>query len=245
MILFPLIAAAVSLVFAIALFRQFASRHRLPQLAWGVALSMYCIASLAVAGGIGGGWDPTLYRAFWLFGALLNVPWLALGSLSLVAHRGVAVAALVVVIVASVWGVIAVVGARVDRVDLATSQIPSGKTVFCRSTGEIAGEGKDCDSVRKLARLYSLPSFALVVLIAAASGRMREGIRPPRERIVGNWIITLGVTINAIGGFALVSKGRGGPFSVVLALSVITMFAGFVLASRHPRVPRVLGPEVG
>ncbi len=248
MVVFPLIAAAVSALFSFLLFKQFAARHRLPQLAWGVALAMYAIASLAVAAGIGGGWDPTLYRAFWLFGALLNVPWLALGSIALLGKRALSIAALVLVAAGTVYGVVVVAGARIDRPDLETRQIPSGREVFCRGrtiVPAVKSAGQNCDNARALSRWYSLPSFAIVVLIAAVSGRKREGVRPPRERVRGNWIIAAGVTLNAFGGFALVGKGRGGPFSVVLALSVITMFAGFVMASRHPRVAHEMGSEAG
>ncbi|MGH2829230.1 MAG: hypothetical protein ACRDJM_01980 [Actinomycetota bacterium] len=241
MVVFPLLAAGVSALFAALLFAQFRRRRRLPQLAWGLALSQYAIASLAVAAGIGGGWDPTLYRVFWLFGALLNVPWLALGSIALLGKRGVSIATLALVAIGTVWGVVAVAKAQINDRALLTRQIPAGRDVLM-----IAGSSpRSYDPARGLARVYSLPSFAIVVGIAALSGRRREGVRPPIERVRANWIIAAGVTLNAIGGFALVSKGRGGPFSVVLAASVITMFGGFVMASRSSMAARMLGQEAG
>lgn len=231
MIAFPLAAAAISVLFSVALLRRFGRRRRLAELAWGVALAQYAVASLAVAAGVGGGWDPTLYRIFWLFGALLNVPWLALGSIALLGNKVASMAALVLVAVGSVWALVAVGGGDLDRVALETRQIPKGSDVWCSN----AAFTPSCDPARSLARLYSLPSFAIVALIAVLSGRRRRGVRPPPERVRANWIIAAGVTLNAIGGFALVSKGRGGPFSIVLAVSVTVMFAGFVLASRQPQ----------
>lgn len=243
MIVFPLLAAGVSGIFALALFAQFRRRRRLPQLAWGVALAQYAIASLAVAAGIGGGWDPTLYRIFWLFGALLNVPWLALGSIALLGRRGLSITALLLVVIGTIWGVIAVGRANIQEEALLTRQIPAGREVFCPGPDR-EGLATPCDAARGLARAYSLPSFAIVAGIALLSGLRRGPSRPPTERIRANWIIAAGVTLNAVGGFALVSKGRGGPFSVVLAVSVATMFAGFVMASRAPasRARRAAAP---
>lgn len=245
MVAFPLIAAAVSAVFSVSLFRQWRSRRRLSQMAWGIALAMYAVASLAVAAGVGGGWDPTLYRAFWLFGALLNVPWLALGSIALFEQRAVSTAALTMVLVGTLWGAVAVARADVDRSALETKQIPSGRHVFCPDPGFRAIPA-ECDPVRGLARAYSLPSFLIVAGVAVATSVRRAGKRPPTHRIRANWLIVAGVTVNAIGGFALAGKGKGSAFSVVLVVSVVLMYAGFLLASKPaaspPREPRVGEP---
>src|SRR5439155_13994019 len=56
-VVFPAVATLVSAVFAIQLLTSYAHRKRLPQLAWGIAMAMYAVASLAVAAGVSGGWD--------------------------------------------------------------------------------------------------------------------------------------------------------------------------------------------
>ncbi|GAC1412763.1 MAG: hypothetical protein NVSMB57_08250 [Actinomycetota bacterium] len=237
MVIFPIIAATVSVIFSIALMRQFVSRRRPAQLAWGVSLAMYAIASLAVAAGVGGGWDPTLYRAFWLFGALLNVPWLALGSIALLGKRTLTILALAVVLAGSLFAFVIVLMAHMNAAALATRQIPTSGPVFCRPLDPGLARGakvalSSCDRAKALAQIYSIPSFLIVVGIAAISGRKRGDARLPRRRVIGNWIIAAGVTINAVGGFALIGRGHGAPFSIVLALSVTTMFVGFLMASR-------------
>lgn len=237
MIVFPLAAALISGVFAVLLFRR--SRRRLAQLAWGAALAQYAIASVAVAAGIGGGWDPTLYRLYWVFGALLNVPWLALGSIALLNKRALSAAALALVAVGTVWGFVAVWASDVRAEALQTEQIPKGSDVWCVGLWVQPAGGERvtrdvCEPARGLARTYSLPSFAIVVGIAVASNRRRD---LPPGRVKGNWLIAAGVTLNAIAGFALIGKGRGGPFSIVLAVSVTVMFLGFLAASHPPRPP--------
>lgn len=226
MVVFPVIAAGISAVFSLLLFRQFSRRHRLPQLAWGVALAMYAVASVAVAAGVSGDWDPTLFRLYWLFGALLNVPWLALGSISLLGNRVLSVLSLIAVIVGTVWGIAQMGAAKINLEALSTPQIPKGRTVLCTP---------ECQAAFDLARWYSFPAFGVVVAVALASARRRGGVRPPPERIRANWVIAVGVTIIAVGSTALARVGRGSAFSVTLALGVLVMFVGFVMASRPVR----------
>ena len=48
--------------------------------AWAVALGMFFVASAALAAGTIGGWSTATFRIFYVFGAVLNVLWLAHGS---------------------------------------------------------------------------------------------------------------------------------------------------------------------
>ena len=41
---------------------------------------MFAVASVALATGTSTGWDRGTFRVFYLFGAVLDVPWLALGT---------------------------------------------------------------------------------------------------------------------------------------------------------------------
>ena len=74
---FPLVAAAVAGVFAALLVRQYLQRRRSYQLLWAIALLMYAVASLAVAIGALNGWSRLSFEVYWVFGAVLNVPFLA------------------------------------------------------------------------------------------------------------------------------------------------------------------------
>jgi hypothetical protein len=70
----------------VAVLRQYAARRRPYQLAWGIALSMFAVASLALTVGVAAGWSPFSFKLYYLFGAVLNVPWLALGTVELLAR---------------------------------------------------------------------------------------------------------------------------------------------------------------
>lgn len=103
------LATVVSALFAVTLVARWWRRGRrdLPLVLWGAALALFSAASLALALGAGLGWTPARFRAFYLLGGVLNVPWLALGSVAVNARS----------VAASRWtgGVLAVVALLAAR----------------------------------------------------------------------------------------------------------------------------------
>ena len=79
------VATVVSSLFAQSMLVRY-TRDRGPQDgAWALALGMFALASVALATGTATGWDTGTFRVFYLFGAVLDVPWLALGTVYLLA----------------------------------------------------------------------------------------------------------------------------------------------------------------
>lgn len=83
MFVFPLISTAVSLIFAVMLGRQYAEKRRPFQLAWAAAMTMYGLASLAEAIGQMSGWNDPLVKTYYVFGAVMVVGYLALGTVQI------------------------------------------------------------------------------------------------------------------------------------------------------------------
>ena len=81
------VATAVSSLFAQVDARALHRDHRPQDGAWALALGMFALASVALATGTATGWDNGTFRVFYLFGAVLDVPWLALGTVYLLASR--------------------------------------------------------------------------------------------------------------------------------------------------------------
>jgi hypothetical protein len=244
-IIFPLIAAGVSTLFAFLLLRQYSKKRRIQQLAWGVSMAMFAVASFVVMYGTSQTWDPTSYKVFYLFGAMLNVPWLALGSIALLNKRELTMSALVIVLVLSTFGFFKVVsshpceaitGPSSARKCVASTDVSADNRIFGRKNIPSGSDVWHKDgSVRALAVWYSTIAYLVVVGIALLSSRPRKGVAPPKERVRANLLIAVGVTIVAIGSTALVRYGRGAAFSITLAIGVTVMFVGFLLASRAPR----------
>ncbi len=222
--LLPAVATAASAAFAVAVLRQYAARRRTHQLAWGVGLAMFALASLALMTGVAAGWTPFGFKVYYLFGAMLNVPWLALGTISLLAGplaRRVYLAGLALFTAAST---VLLALAEVGAADVA-GRLPEGRELLPVP-------------VRVLAVLGNTVGTVVVVGGAVASGLALRHRRELRPRFEGNLLIALGVLLAASGG-VLAFLDRSDKLAVGLALGASVMYVGFRRASApvHPAAP--------
>lgn len=232
---FPLAAAAVALVFAGLLLKQFAARRRPYQAAWSVALLMYAVASIALFMGVLSGWTPTEFRVYWLFGAVLNVPYLFLGELYLLAKRRIVVdVAAVILVFLTAFAVAKVMNAPIHA-DALSTDLPLGKEVFGGGT-----------MPHRLAQYLAYPSYILLVAGCVWSAWQMRGRPELRDRFVGTLLIAVGATIVAIGSGVGAGLDVVPLFSIGLLAGIIVMFWGFLRASRTTpeRVPESAPSQV-
>jgi hypothetical protein len=226
--LLPGVAAAASAAFAAAVLRQYAARRRPYQLAWGIALSMFTVASLALTAGVVAGWTPLSFKLYYLFGAILNVPWLALGTVELLAGHTVRRAYLAGLAIFTLLSVVLVALARVTAADLGGRLLPEGKEFL-----PVA--------VRVLAVLGNTVGTLVVVGGAVASGLAMRARRDLRPRFEGTLLIALGVLLAASGGvFAFLASSD--KLALGLALGATVMYLGFRRASTPARPAVASGP---
>src|SRR6266508_3522544 len=128
--IFPLAAALIGLAFAVMVGWRFVRRHRPYLAAWAVALLMFAAASFAAFLGILSGWNSPEYRAYWLLGAVLNVPFLAYGELLLlVRDRRVRAVLFLVVVFGTAYAFNVVRTADVNVAALGQHRLPFVKDV--------------------------------------------------------------------------------------------------------------------
>ena len=233
---FPLAATAVSGIFTWILLRQWWARRRPHQAAWAAALAMFGIASLAAAAGLLFGWNGGWFRTYYLFGAIINVPVLGLGTTYLLAPLRWANFAAIVVAGCSALAIALVVSTPLLRgagAELAGHDIPHGSAVMP-------------DLVRMMARYYSFAGFFVVVGGALWSSRRlrRQSAEHLREIATANLLIAAGTFVVALGsGFAF--YGEGWPFSVGLLAGVSLMFWGFLKTrSGGPPAPALVSTSM-
>ena len=206
------LAAAVSAVFAAVVLGQYVRQRKPYQLMWAIGLSLFAVAAAAGALARSTGVNATEYRVFYLFGAILNVAWLGLGTVYLLASRRWASGALVAVALLSVVGAYAVFAAPVDIAAAADSGRGFGDAALPRI---LAGIGSGVGSLVLIGgALWS----AWVFLRRRHNGR----------RALANVVIAVGVLIVAAGGTATFT-GASGILELTNVIGISVMFAGFLL----------------
>lgn len=214
---FAVLGALVAGAFSAELARQWRARRRHHALAWSLSLALYAAGMVALAAGFGLGWSPASFAVYWVTGALLNVPLLAVGQLHLLDSKRAALWWTIAGL-ATVWSVAAVALTPVEVGVLAAADadggIPGGRAAF-------AG-GLAYQVLRPLTILGSL-----VVIV----GSVYSGVRSRRYGIL---LIALGVAVSATSSRFL-AAGLDHLVAVVLAVGVTVMYAGFRAARRAPR----------
>src|SRR5947208_2904656 len=72
---------------AMSTYERWLAKRRPHELAWSVSLAMFFVGAAALWLGAADGWDGPTFRVFYLFGAVINVPFLALGTVYLLGDR--------------------------------------------------------------------------------------------------------------------------------------------------------------
>ncbi|MEO6121824.1 MAG: hypothetical protein ABIW46_00555 [Acidimicrobiales bacterium] len=215
-------AALVSVAFAMSTFERWLHRRQRHELAWSVALAMFALASLALAVGAAIGWGGVTFRLFYLFGAIANVPVLALGTVYLLGgrRRGDVCAVAVGMFVAFAAGVV-VVAPFTDA--LPRHELARGSEVF----GPLP---------RILAATASGLGAGVVVAGALWSAVRARGTG--RGRLVsGNVLIAVGTVVTGASGLLNSVLDEMDGFAVTLLAGITVIFAGFLLATAGGRRP--------
>jgi hypothetical protein len=217
----PIGASLIAAVFGVHLLVRSGSRRAWFEAVWGLAMLMFAIASGALALGVADGWSTGEFRAYWLFGAVLNVPYLALGeAYLLIRRRWVSHVLLLLVLAATAWASAEVRAAPLDLEVLRTQEFFTGREVM----------GEDAPA-RTLALLYSYTGTAVLVLGILWSSLGMRGRPELRNRFYGVLWIAAGALVVA-GGAAFAAAGNFAGFSLTLLGGVAVMYWGFLTATR-------------
>jgi hypothetical protein len=213
------IATAIATLFAQATAVRW-SRSRAPhQGAWTLALALFALASAALATGASTGWDRGTFRAFYLLGAVINVPWLALGTVYLLMGRRVGDRVRVGLLIFTGVGIGVMLAAPMHGV-IATTGIPVGKDHFGVLPRALAGAGSGVGAI---------VVFGGAVWSAIRFARAR---RPGSGRLAGgNALIALGTLVLSSGGLLQGVVGSDEAFALTLAVGIAVIYAGFAVAS--------------
>lgn len=223
----PLISTIVAFIFVFFVLRRWWSRRPANHLLlWGIGLTLYGLGTFSEFYSTQG-WSPTVFRLWYLCGAILTAAWLGQGTVYLLVRRPY---------VAHVLMAILLLGSLFAVFMLWTTPLPGADT-FTTSVSlsdqyrEILPEGA---KVRLLTPFFNM--YGVITLVGGAIYSAflfwRKRILP--NRVLGNVFIAVGALSPAIGG-TLARLGTTGFLYGSELIGAVVMFIGFRLAvARKP-----------
>jgi len=212
----PFISSVVSFAFAVTILKRYFVHHRRPYLLlWGIGMIFYGIGGLMEGLHSVFGWNPLVFRLWYLFGAILVAAWLGQGTVYLLAKKRWANGLMILLGVGSLFAVWRVFGATLD---------PALMT-----GGELSGHAITSGGVRILTPFFNL--YGTIALVGGAiwSAWLFWRKRVLLNRTIGNILIAIGAMSPAFGG-AFSLFGLGGALYISELLGAVLMFIGFLRA---------------
>jgi hypothetical protein len=227
-------ATLLSVAFAMFTYERWLGRHRRHELMWTIALVMFALGSFGLWLGAALGWSEWSFKVFFLFGAILNVPFLALGTVYLLGgqRRGDVATAMVSLLGAFAAGI--VVAAPLIH-PISGSTLPQGSAVFAIGPRIAAGVGSGV-----AATVIFVGAIWSAVRLLAGQRRSRAADDPTigaGRLAAANLVIAAGTLILSAGGILNATVDAMNAFSVSLVVGIAVIFAGFLLAASPASVP--------
>lgn len=230
-------ATLVSLAFALSTLERWLDRRKPHEGAWTLSLFFFAAGSASLWVGAALGWGEWAFKAFFLFGAILNVPFLALGTVELLLgpEQGRRWTAIVALLGAFAVGLM-VAAPLTGPID--PNVLPQGKAVF--------GPGPQI-----LAGVYSGVA-ATVILVGALwsavrlwRGRRTAGPISAGRLALANLFIAAGTLVLSAGGVLNSTVDAMNAFAISLVAGIAIIFVGFLLTNsgRPGAARRLTEPE--
>ncbi len=211
---FAAAAGIAAAAFAADLWRDYRKRPRPHIAAYALGITLFAIATWCLFIGVTWGWTGPVYRTFFLFGGVLNIPLLALGSMFLVVGKRAGHIMTIAI------GAITAIATTLTLTVPFERPLPDGgipHDMFASGFGP---------------RLFAIIGGATgtTILIVLALVSLIRFWKKNRRIVWGNALILLGTGAAAWGGTGL-ALGEASGFAVSLLLAVSFIWAGYKVAS--------------
>lgn len=228
----------VSLAFGLSTLDRWSRRRRPHELAWTIAMALFCLAAMSLWWAEARGWSAASFRMFFAFGAVVNVPWLGLGTVYLLAGQRAGHAVMRSLLVFSGFAVGVVLTAPI-RGTISGTELPTGKEHFDALPRILAAVGSSVPAVVIFAGAAWSAWRVLRGATPAVTASATRNVSSPRRLALGNVLIALGALVLSASGTFSGRLGADTSFAVTLALGISILFAGFLVASNATSAPRV------
>ena len=226
-------ASLVALAFALSTLDRWLRRRRPHDLAWSVSLAMFAVGAGSMWWAESRGWSLASFRLFYLSGAVLDVPWLALGTVYLLGGRAAGDTVR--------WWLVAFSGLSAGivlfaptRSSVSGNDLPTGKDVFGVAPRVLAAAASGVAALVIIAgALWSV--YRLARRRQPALSRVHRPASSPGHLVAGNLLIAAGTLVLSASGTLAGRLGKDTAFALTLLIGIAVLFAGFLVASMMPR----------
>ena len=223
-----LVAAGFALVTADRWHRRRLTHHG----AWTIAMVLFAVGSFALWWATSTGWSDGVFRVFFTAGAVLNVAWLALGSVALLAGDRIAIPLRRVVALLSAFA-IGVMAVAPTKKRFVASEFPQARDHFGVLPRVLAAVGSGVPAlVIILGALWSI-ARVLTNRSPALTGSRRTLTITPSRLVLSNAFIAAGTLVLSASGSLAGRLGEEQAFTVTLSIGVLILFVGFIVPSVH------------
>jgi len=229
------VAASAATLFALDLIWDLRRGIRPHVVAYAVGIGMFATATWAFVYGITQGWNGPAYRVFFLFGAVLNVPVLAIGSMFLVVGKKAGHAMAIAV------GAIAAISITLVSTVPFSNPLPAGGVPTDIFPPIDQGFGP-----RLLAAIGGGTGATILIVLALVS--VLRFWRTNRAIVAGNALILAGTMVASAQGTVLALGGEGA-FALLLMTTSTLLWLGYRVTKGRRTTPSrrtrlvLLGPS--
>lgn len=227
-------AALIASAFALSTADRWLRRRQPHERAWTIAMALFALGSFALWWAESTGWSSGVFRLFFLTGAVLNVAWLALGTVYLLIGRRVGdiVQTTLVALSGLATGIVLTAPMKAPII---ADQFPTGRDVFGAAPRALAAVGSGVPAlVIILGALWSTWRVLARKNPSLTKHNARNVVSPGRLAL-GNVLIATGTIVLSLSGTLAARLGKDRAFAVTLLAGVVVLFAGFLVASNSTR----------
>lgn len=224
------VATLVAAAFALSTFDRWQRRRQPHELAWTIAMALFAVGSFALWIGATIGWTLWWFRIFFLTGAVLNVAWLALGTIYLLAGTriGNITRAWLVGLSCFASGVVL---ASPAKTTVEGTALPTGREVFGAFSRALAALGSGVPALIIIGGALWSVARLMTGRSTTLSSRGPRRIASPFRLALGNLLIAAGTLVLSGSGSLAGRFGKDQAFAITLTIGVCVLFAGFLVAS--------------
>ncbi len=221
-LILPFISSLLSFILSGLILKRYLNKKKLYLLFWGLGMIFYGVGGFCEGYFAGFGWNPFLFRLWYLFGAILVAAWLGQGSVYLLWRKKKISHILTgILILASIYGAYKVFTATLD---------PSLMINSVHTGSELSGHAITTSGVRILTPFFNLYGTFTLVGVALWSSILFFRKRILLHRTIGSILIALGAIAPAFGG---TGSRYGIPNALYIGelVGVILIFIGYLRAT--------------